>query len=105
MYVVAGATGNTGSVAADTLLAEGKQVTVIVRSAEKGEPWRAKGAKVAVSNLDETAKVREILAGAEGVYLLIPPNPEVHQLHGETGAAWHKQWLKRCAKARFRTWC
>ena len=77
MYVVAGATGNTGSVAADTLLRAGKQVTVIVRSEEKGDPWRAKGAKVAVSSLDETAKMIEILKGAEGAYLLIPPNLEV----------------------------
>lgn len=74
MYVVAGATGNTGSVAAETLLSKGKQVTVIVRSAEKGEPWRAKGAKVAVAGLDDTLKMREILAGAEGAYLLIPPS-------------------------------
>src|SRR5579872_5929458 len=77
MYVVAGATGNTGSVAADTLLAAGKKVTVIVRTAEKGEPWRTKGAKVAVSTLDDTAKMSEILKDTEGAYLLIPPNPEV----------------------------
>jgi len=77
MYVVAGVTGNTGSVAADTLLAAGKRVTVIVRSAEKGESWRSKGAKAAVSSLDDTAKMIEILKGADGAYLLIPPNPEV----------------------------
>jgi uncharacterized protein YbjT (DUF2867 family) len=74
MYVVAGVTGNTGSVAAATLLAQGKQVKVIVRSVEKGEPWSAKGAKVAVASLDETLRMREILADAEGAYLLIPPN-------------------------------
>lgn len=77
MYVVAGVTGNTGSVAAETLLAQGEQVKVIVRSVEKGEPWSAKGAKVVVSSLDETSKLREILAEAEGAYLLIPPNYEV----------------------------
>lgn len=77
MYVVAGATGNTGSVAAETLLAAGKQVTVIVRSASKGEPWQAKGAKVAVSSLDDAATMSEILKHAEGAYLLIPPNLEV----------------------------
>ena len=77
MYVVAGVTGNTGSVAAEALLAQGRQVTVIVRSAEKGAPWRARGAKVAVSSLDDTPKMREILEAAEGAYLLIPPNYQV----------------------------
>jgi NAD(P)H dehydrogenase (quinone) len=77
MYVVAGATGHTGRVAAEALLSQGKQVTVILRSAEKAEPWHAKGAKVAVSSLEDTAKMRDILAGAEGAYLLIPPNYQI----------------------------
>ncbi len=77
MYVIAGVTGNTGSAAAETLLAAGKPVTVIVRSAKKGEPWKARGAQVAVSTLQDTAKMTEILAAAEGAYLLIPPHYEV----------------------------
>src|SRR5262249_12864958 len=77
MYVVAGVTGHTGSVAAETLLAAGKKVTVIVRSQEKGDMWRAKGAKVAVGSLDDTATMTEILASAEGAYLLTPPNFEL----------------------------
>jgi uncharacterized protein YbjT (DUF2867 family) len=77
MYVVAGATGHTGSVAAETLLAAGKEVTVIVRSPEKGEWWRAKGANVAVASLDDTPKMTTILSSAEGAYLLTPPNFEV----------------------------
>lgn len=44
MFVVLGATGNTGSVAARTLLAQGKSVRVVVHGAAKGEAWRAKGA-------------------------------------------------------------
>ena len=47
MYVVAGATGRTGGVVADSLLQQGEAVTVIVRSAEKGRDWQAKGAEVA----------------------------------------------------------
>jgi uncharacterized protein YbjT (DUF2867 family) len=77
MYVVAGVTGNTGSVAAETLLATGQPVTVIVRSEQKGETWKTKGAKVAVSTLGDTARMTEILTGADGAYLLIPPNYEV----------------------------
>jgi uncharacterized protein YbjT (DUF2867 family) len=77
MYVVAGVTGHTGSVAAETLLAAGKEVTVIVRSPEKGEPWREKGAQVAVASLDDISKMTEILSSAEGAYLLTPPNFEL----------------------------
>jgi uncharacterized protein YbjT (DUF2867 family) len=74
MYVVAGATGNTGSVVAETLLQQRKPVTVIVRSEEKGQPWKAKGAKIALGSLEDAAAVAEILKGADGAYLLTPPN-------------------------------
>ena len=74
MYVVAGATGRTGRVVADSLLQQGKAVTVIVRSADKGREWQAKGAEVAVGVLEDTPTVQSTLAGAEGAYLLIPPD-------------------------------
>src|SRR5216683_397932 len=51
MFVVLGATGNTGSVAASTLLAQGKSVRVVVHNAAKGEAWKAKGADVAVADV------------------------------------------------------
>ena len=44
MFVISGATGNTGSVVAQTLLDRGQPVRVIVRSAHKGEDWSASGA-------------------------------------------------------------
>jgi uncharacterized protein YbjT (DUF2867 family) len=75
MYVIAGVSGNTGSVVADTLLAQGKQVRVIVRDAAKGEPWRARGAEVAVADLADTPALTAALRGATGAYLLLPPRP------------------------------
>ena len=80
MYAIAGVSGHTGSVVASTLLAAGKPVRVIVRDAAKGEPWRAKGADVAVASLDDRAALAAALKGAEGAYLLIPPGG-----FGETG--------------------
>jgi uncharacterized protein YbjT (DUF2867 family) len=80
MYVVAGVTGNTGSVVAETLLAQGKPVTVIVRAQEKGQPWVSKGARVAVASLDDRHALSRILRGAEGAYLLLPPNPSAPDL-------------------------
>ena len=74
MFVIAGATGNTGGVVASTLLAQSKPVTVLVRDASKGESWREKGAQVATASLEDTHAVARALAGAEGAYLLIPPD-------------------------------
>ena len=51
MYVVAGVSGNTGSVVADTLLAQKLPVRVVVRDEAKGAPWKAKGAEVAIADL------------------------------------------------------
>jgi uncharacterized protein YbjT (DUF2867 family) len=73
MYVIAGVTGNTGSVVASELLAAKHKVRVIVRDAAKGEAWRARGAEVAVADLDDAAALTKALTGATGAYLLLPP--------------------------------
>ncbi len=74
MFVVLGATGHTGSVVAETLLARRQPVRVVVRSADKGAAWKAKGAEVAVASLEDVPAMTQALAGATGVYLLVPPN-------------------------------
>ncbi len=73
MFVIAGVTGHTGKVAADTLLAHGEKVRVIVRKAEQGAAWRAKGAEVAVASLDDATALASAFAGANGAYVLVPP--------------------------------
>jgi len=74
MYVVAGVSGNTGKVVAETLLGEKKPVRVVVRDAAKGAPWKARGAEVALTTLDDVAGLTSALRGATGAYLLLPPN-------------------------------
>ncbi|SPP64528.1 NAD(P)H-binding protein [Nitrospira lenta] len=74
MFVVLGATGNTGSTVADTLLHRKQPVRVVVRSADKGAAWKAKGAEVAVASLEDVPAMTKALMGATGVYLLVPPN-------------------------------
>jgi len=73
MYVVAGVTGHTGKVVAETLLARGEKVRAIVRDAKQGEAWKQKGAEVVVAQLNDTAAMARALTGAEGAYLLVPP--------------------------------
>jgi uncharacterized protein YbjT (DUF2867 family) len=75
MYAITGVTGHTGSVVADTLLAQGKPVRVIVRDAAKGEAWKARGAEVAIADLADTAALTRAFAGTQGAYVLLPPNP------------------------------
>ena len=74
MFVVLGATGHTGAVVAETLLARKQPVRVVVRSAEKGAAWKTKGADVAVASLEDVPAMTKALTGATGVYLLVPPN-------------------------------
>lgn len=72
MFVVAGATGKTGSVVAATLLERKQPVRVIVRTPEKGAAWKAKGADVAVAALEDSQALANALKGATGGYFLIP---------------------------------
>jgi uncharacterized protein YbjT (DUF2867 family) len=72
MYVVAGVTGNTGRVVAETLLAQKKPVRTLVRSEAKGAEWKKRGAEVVVAELDDAAALGRALAGASGAYLLLP---------------------------------
>src|ERR1700712_2170439 len=72
-YVVTGASGNTGAVVANPLLAAGEKVRVVVRSKEKAEPFVRAGAEVAIADVSDTASMARALAGARGAYLLLPP--------------------------------
>lgn len=75
MYVsIAGVTGHTGKVAAETLLAWGHRVRVVVRDAARGEPWAARGAEVAVADLTDSPAFAAALRGTDGAYVLLPPN-------------------------------
>jgi uncharacterized protein YbjT (DUF2867 family) len=74
MFVVIGATGNTGSAVAETLLSRKQPVRIVVRSADKAASWKAKGAEIAVASLDDVSALTKAFEGANGLYLLVPPN-------------------------------
>jgi uncharacterized protein YbjT (DUF2867 family) len=75
MYVIIGATGNTGSIVANKLLSQGKRVRVVGRNAEhlaqfkKAEPF--------VGDVTDKEAMAKALKGAEAVYLMIPPDMQV----------------------------
>jgi uncharacterized protein YbjT (DUF2867 family) len=72
-FVVAGVSGHTGKIVAESLLAHKKAVKVLVRDAAKGEAWKAKGAEIAIADIGDAAALGRALQGAEGAYLLVPP--------------------------------
>jgi uncharacterized protein YbjT (DUF2867 family) len=74
MYVVTGATGNTGRVVANRLLDQGKKVRVIGRSAERLQPFVARGAEGFVADVSDQDALAKAFTGAEAVYAVIPPN-------------------------------
>ncbi len=74
MYVVLGASGNTGSVVANTLLDKGKRVRVVGRDSKKLARFVSRGAEAAVADAADAGALTRAFAGAEGVYALIPPN-------------------------------
>ncbi|MBP6837643.1 MAG: NmrA family NAD(P)-binding protein [Kofleriaceae bacterium] len=73
MFAIAGVSGHTGAVVAETLLAAGQPVRVVVRDAARAAPWAARGAEVAVADLGDAAALTRALAGVRGAYLLVPP--------------------------------
>jgi uncharacterized protein YbjT (DUF2867 family) len=74
MYVITGATGNTGKVIAETLLGKGQKVRVIGRTAAKLQAYVNKGAEAIVGSLDDAAVMTRAFTGATAVYAMIPPD-------------------------------
>lgn len=74
MYVITGASGNSGHVVAERLLKAGKRVRAIGRSAERLQRLTALGADPCVCVLEDRAALAEVFAGAEGVYAMVPPD-------------------------------
>lgn len=78
MYAITGATGNTGTIVVEQLLAAGKKVRAIGRSTEKLQALASKGAEPFIADLTDAASLTRAFTGADGVYLMIPPRPDSH---------------------------
>src|ERR1700722_11913027 len=82
MYVVLGASGNTGHVVATNLLAAGKKVRVVGRSATHLQPLAAAGAEVFVGDVTDVAALSKAFQQADSAYVMIPPNPTSNAIRG-----------------------
>lgn len=79
MYVVLGASGNTGHVVAKTLLARKQKVRVVGRTAANLQSLAAEGAEVFVGDLTNAAALSQAFHKADAAYVMIPPNPSSNE--------------------------
>ncbi|PYV71208.1 MAG: hypothetical protein DMG97_17040 [Acidobacteria bacterium] len=84
MYVVLGASGNTGHIVARNLLAQQKKVRVVGRNAAHLQPFTAQGAFI--GDVPDASALTKALQQADSAYVMIPPNittndPQSYQEH------------------------
>jgi uncharacterized protein YbjT (DUF2867 family) len=73
IYVILGATGNTGSIIANTLLPKGKKVRVVGRDAGRLQRFVGKGAEAFVADLSDASALSKAFSGADAAHLMLPP--------------------------------
>lgn len=74
MYTIMGVTGQVGGEVARNLLAAGKPVRSVVRSAEKGQSWLRQGCEPAVADVDDVSALTQAFQNSTAVFVLLPPN-------------------------------
>ncbi len=74
MIAVMGATGNTGKLVAEKLLARRERVRAIGREAKKLQPLVNMGAEAAVGDAGDAAFLARAFSGVEAAYTLLPPD-------------------------------
>lgn len=86
MYVVLGATGNTGSVAAKSLLKRGEKVRTVGRDHSRLRHLFPAGPETGVESVTadayDIATLTKAFEGAKGAYLLLPPRAKDPELLG-----------------------
>lgn len=78
MYVITGATGNTGKVIASILLEAGKKVRIISRDVEKAKELSDKGAELFHGSTDDLELLKNAFDGASAVYAMLPMNMQAN---------------------------
>ena len=75
MYVVLGASGNTGHIVAKNLLARQQKVRAVGRNSAHLQPLAAQGAEVFVGDVTDVSALTKAFQRADSAYVMIPPNP------------------------------
>ncbi|RIV17824.1 NAD-dependent dehydratase [Fibrisoma montanum] len=72
-YVITGSLGHTAKPITEGLVKAGHTVTVITSKPDNAAAIEALGAKAAVGSVEDGEFVKQAFAGADAVYLMIPP--------------------------------
>ena len=73
MFVITGVTGQVGGQIARALRTEGVSVRAVLREAAKASMWTGLGCETALATMDDAAALAAAFAGAEAVFVLLPP--------------------------------
>ncbi|TAM83853.1 MAG: NAD-dependent epimerase/dehydratase family protein [Acidobacteria bacterium] len=90
MIAIVGASGNTGSVVAERLLAAGEKIRAIGRAVSRLEGLARRGAEVFTADVTEAAQLTKAFEEASAVYAMVPPNisvPDVPSYQGKVSEA------------------
>jgi NAD(P)H dehydrogenase (quinone) len=74
MFAITGITGKVGGEVARNLLAAGQPVRAIVRDIRKADVWADRRCEVARADINDAIALASAFEGAEGVFVLVPPN-------------------------------
>jgi uncharacterized protein YbjT (DUF2867 family) len=72
-YVILGASGNTGTIIANYLLAKGEKVRLLGRDAGRLQRFARKGAEAFTADVSDAAALTKAFSGARAAYLMLPP--------------------------------
>jgi uncharacterized protein YbjT (DUF2867 family) len=73
MYVIAGSSGNTGSIIANFLLSKGQKVRVVGRELGRLQGFVHKGAEAFTADVSDATALAKAFSGARAAYLMLPP--------------------------------
>lgn len=74
MFAITGITGNVGGEVARSLLSAHLPVRAIVRDIERAKAWAERGYELVAADIRDAAALTQAFRGAEGVFILVPPN-------------------------------
>ena len=74
MFAITGITGNVGGEVARNLLAAKQPVRGVARDVGKCKTWAQQGCEIVGADINDAAALTSAFKGAEGVFVLVPPN-------------------------------
>lgn len=87
-FTITGSLGHISKPLAETLIAEGHQVTIISSDAAKVKAIEALGATAAIGSVEDVAFLTEAFSGKDAIYTMVPPNfgaPNIREFISGTG--------------------